>query len=393
MWLTRWGTLQVMTASALRTAPLGRVLGFLPALEGLRGLAALGIVTTHVAFQTATVHPAWLGRALGRLDLAVAVFFALSGFLLWRPHAAAARGVGQAHPLLRYWLLRAARILPAYWLCVTLVLLFLPAPAGHSWQTWLANLGLAQVFVPLSLTDGLTQMWSLSVEVAFYLLLPLFAWAMAGLRAERARARIPVLAGVSVVALGWAWLPVPTPAHIHHTNWLPGYLPWFAAGMVLAELVTERTVRPQAFARFAAVLARRRLMLAVAAVCFVLACTPLAGPPGLADPSSAQYATKIALGALIGLALLGPLVLAPASSYRYLTSAVGLAVGRWSYGVFVWHLAVLAMIFPMLQVPMFGGHFFLVWGSTVVITLCVAAASYALVEEPSRKWIQGVRGV
>ena len=40
---------------------------------------------------------------------------------------------------------------------------------------WLANLSLTQVYVPLTLTPGLTQMWSLSVEVAFYLALPLLA--------------------------------------------------------------------------------------------------------------------------------------------------------------------------------------------------------------------------
>ena len=40
---------------------------------------------------------------------------------------------------------------------------------------WLANLTLTQIYVPLTLTAGLTQMWSLSVEVTFYLVLPLLA--------------------------------------------------------------------------------------------------------------------------------------------------------------------------------------------------------------------------
>jgi peptidoglycan/LPS O-acetylase OafA/YrhL len=55
--------------------------GFLPAVEGMRACAAIGVVITHVAFQTG--HTTWsTGRLLGRFDLAVAVFFALSGFLL-----------------------------------------------------------------------------------------------------------------------------------------------------------------------------------------------------------------------------------------------------------------------------------------------------------------------
>ena len=40
---------------------------------------------------------------------------------------------------------------------------------------WLANLTLTQIYVPLTLTAGLTQMWSLSVEVSFYLALPMLA--------------------------------------------------------------------------------------------------------------------------------------------------------------------------------------------------------------------------
>ena len=70
---------------------VGGTRGFLPAVEGMRACAAVGVVVTHVAFQTG--HTGGItGRLFGRFDLAVAVFFALSGFLLWRGHAAAARG-------------------------------------------------------------------------------------------------------------------------------------------------------------------------------------------------------------------------------------------------------------------------------------------------------------
>ena len=151
--------------------------GFIPSLEGMRAFAALGIVVTHVAFQTGAANSAVMGRIWGRFDLTVAIFFALSGFLLWRSHAAQARGLGSAQSMGTYFFSRAVRILPAYWVVVILVLLFLPE-AGDSWKVWAANLTLTQVFVPLTLTEGLTQMWSLSVEMAFYLLLPFAAAAM-----------------------------------------------------------------------------------------------------------------------------------------------------------------------------------------------------------------------
>lgn len=77
------------------SAEIGGTRSFLPAVEGMRACAAIGVVVTHVAFQTGHTSGAD-GRFFGRFDLAVAVFFALSGFLLWRGHAAAARGLRTA---------------------------------------------------------------------------------------------------------------------------------------------------------------------------------------------------------------------------------------------------------------------------------------------------------
>lgn len=353
---------------------------FVPALEGMRGYAALGVLLTHVAFQTAAVADPAIGRVWSRFDLAVAVFFALSGYLLWRPHAASAHGGPAAPTTARYLRHRAARILPAYWVAVFVVLLFLPQ-AGSGLQVWLANLGLVQVFVPLTLTDGLTQMWSLSVEFAFYLVLPLIAFTMRPLRAHRAGLRLPVLLGVAAASLAWAFLPVPTPNAIYSDNWLPGYFPWFAAGMVLAELAVTPAPRMRRLA------SRRWLMLGMALVAFLLAATDLAGPEGLARPHPWQYSMKIVLGAIVAFGLLATPVLVE-RRYRVLTHPVSLMLGRWSYGIFIWHLAVLAIIFPTFGVPMFNGHFVFVLVATVLLTLPVAAASYALVEEPVRRLVR-----
>ena len=98
---------------------------FLPAVEGMRACAAIGVVITHVGFQTG--HTTWsTGRVLGRFDLAVAVFFALSGFLLWRGHAAAARGLRHAPPTGHYLRSRLVRIMPGYLVAVVLILLLFP---------------------------------------------------------------------------------------------------------------------------------------------------------------------------------------------------------------------------------------------------------------------------
>ncbi|GAB2648509.1 acyltransferase family protein [Nocardia goodfellowii] len=370
--------------SATTTPTAVRSRGFVPALEGMRGLAALGVLVTHVAFQTGSSSMPVLGRVWERFDMAVAVFFALSGFLLWRPHAAAARGLGTAPTVGYYFRHRAARILPAYWAVVVAVLLLLPSAADTAgWRVWFSNLALLQVFIPLTLTDGLTQMWSLSVEVAFYLVLPLLAFSVVWLRGAAARWRVPVLVALAVICLSWNFIPVPTPDAIHADNWLPAYLPWFAAGMVLAELVDiRRTAGP---ARWVRVLGNQPLMWTIALAAFLFSATDLGGPAGLTRAEPWQYAAKMALGLIIGFTLLAPLVLGD-RRHRWLESRLAATIGRWSYGIFLWHLAVLSIVFPVFGILPFRGDFLWVLCLTIALTIPVAAASYALIEDPARRF-------
>ena len=116
----------------------------------MRACAAIGVVVTHVAFQTG--HTGGItGRLFGRFDLAVAVFFALSGFLLWRGHAAAARGLRPRPPTGHYLRSRIVRIMPGYLVAVVVILTLLP-DAKADLTVWLANLSLTQIYVPLTLT-------------------------------------------------------------------------------------------------------------------------------------------------------------------------------------------------------------------------------------------------
>jgi peptidoglycan/LPS O-acetylase OafA/YrhL len=344
----------------------------------MRACAAVGVVVTHVAFQTGHTGGT-AGRLFGRFDLAVAVFFALSGFLLWRGHAAAARGLRTVPPTGHYLRSRIVRIMPGYLVAVVVILTLLPDVKADL-TVWLANLTLTQIYVPLTLTAGLTQMWSLSVEVAFYLALPFLA-----LLARRlpVRARIPVIAAVAVASLGWAVMisasPISAPFGINPLNWPPAFFSWFAAGMLLAELTVSDVGWPHRLAR------RRVLMAAVAAVAFLVAASPLAGPEGLAPGTVSQFIVKAAMGAVLAAALIAPLVLdRPDTSHRMLGNTTMVTLGRWSYGLFVWHLAGLAMVFPVIGEFAFNGHMPVVLVLTVIFGFAIAAVSYALVESPCR---------
>jgi len=361
---------------------VGGTRSFLPAVEGLRACAAMGVVVTHVAFQTG--HSGGVaGRLFGRFDLAVAVFFALSGFLLWRGHAAAARDPGRKDlgpPIGHYLRSRVVRIMPAYVVAVVVILSLLPDADHASLTVWLANLTLTQIYVPLTLTGGLTQMWSLSVEVCFYLALPILA-----LLARRVpvRFRVPAIAALGALSWAWAWVPLHTQSGINPLSWPPAFFSWFAAGMLLAEWVHSPIGLPH---RLAQKQAGRVLMAGIAVVAYLVAASPLAGPAGLAVGSNLQFAVKTATGSLVAWALVAPLVLdRPDTPHRLLGSTTMVTLGRWSYGLFIWHLAALAMVFPVIGTFPFTGRMPTVLVLTLIFGFAIAAVSYGLVESPARE--------
>jgi peptidoglycan/LPS O-acetylase OafA/YrhL len=149
--------------------------------------------------------------------------------------------------------------------------------------------------------------------------------------------------------------------------------------MRLAELTVTPVGWPHRLAR------RRVLMAVVAVVAFLIAASPLAGPEGLAPGTAHQFIVKIAMGAVLSGALLAPLVLAaPDTPHRILGNSTMVTLGRWSYGLFIWHLAALWMVFPIIGEFAFNGHMPVVLVLTVVIGFAIAAVSYALVESPCR---------
>ncbi|KDF00178.1 acyltransferase [Mycolicibacterium aromaticivorans JS19b1 = JCM 16368] len=361
-----------MTADA---QGVGGTRGFLPAVEGMRACAAVGVVLTHVAFQTGTTG-AVVGRLLHRFDLAVAVFFALSGFLLWRGHAAAARGLRRRPPTGHYLRSRLVRIMPGYVVAVVVILTLLPDANHASFTVWWANLTLTQVYVPLTLTAGLTQMWSLSVEVSFYLALPILAFAA---RRLPVRTRVPVIAAIALASLGWGLLPIHTVQGVNFLNWPPAYASWFAAGMLLAEW----TVSPLGWAHK---LARNRWAITgIALAAYLISASPLAGPKDLVPATLGQFVIRTSMGAIVAGALLAPLVLdRPDTRHPILGSRFMVTLGRWSYGLFVWHLAALVMVFPMVGRFMFNGNLIVTLVLTLVLGFAMAAVSYALIESPCR---------
>ncbi len=374
--------------------PPGRPLHAFPGLDAVRAAGATAVLATHVAFQTGRSVGGPLSGTLARLDIGVALFFVLSGFLLFRPFAQAATGDRTRWPsTVDYLWRRALRILPAYWLAVTACLLLIPSNAGlRGPEVWLRHLTLTQVYSAGLQRHGLTQMWSLCTEVLFYLLLPVLAFLVLGRRGSAGGRRpFVVLAAVASVSVGWQLVTTRTSwVDVHAAGqWLPGYLDWFAGGMALALVqvrlaagtASQRMHRAQELARSTATCWGASLAL------FAVATSPVAGPRSLeAVATTWEAVLKNLLYGASALLVVLPLVLGPqdeGSTVRALGRRPVQLLGEISYGVFLWHLLVLETVVRLLHQPLFTGSWVSLFALTWVAAVGVAAVSYVVVERPA----------
>lgn len=162
----------------------GKQKSTIASLDGVRAFACICVVVFHLNFAARAVnvwHPIHdLGSLVGAVALAgqsgVALFFILSGFLLFMPFAKAML-FGSTWPSARlFYLRRAFRILPAYYVSL-LILILLSHPEYLQVSHW-KEMGLFLSFfmdVPGTYQSINGPYWTLAVEVQFYMLLPLLA--------------------------------------------------------------------------------------------------------------------------------------------------------------------------------------------------------------------------
>jgi peptidoglycan/LPS O-acetylase OafA/YrhL len=361
-------------------------------LDTLRFVGALAVLTTHVAFQSGDyVRHGVLGTLLARLDVGVAIFFVLSGFLLSRPYLARA-ALDLPRPATGFYLYRRfLRIYPVYAVAVVLALSLLEENTGTDLRDWAVTLLLANTFFDPSLPAGLSQMWSLGVEASFYLVLPFLMLAATGRRLRRWRVLL-VLAAMVALTMWWqadliariAPVAVGAPQ-----QWLPAYLSWFAIGIGIAMVHVDMTRgRAGRVGRSLLDLGRQSgSCWALAGALMLVAATPLAGPVLLAPVGVAEALTKnIIYGLIGGLLVLSGVFAVPGSRFARLFGApLPRHLGHTSYSVFCLHLLLIDLLMDWTDWPLFGGHGVQLWLLTLAGSLLAAEASYRLIERPSQR--------
>ncbi len=351
-----------------------------PALDGIRAVAVVAVVVYHFFARGAT------GGYLG-----VDMFFVLSGYLIttlllieWTNH--------RSIDLRAFWARRARRLLPALFLVLVVVAVWSGFALDAARRSSVRGQGLSALFysanwyliyggeAAIGRVGGLSPLfhtWSLAIEEQFYLVWPLIV--LACLHRWRGALRplaivAVVLSVVSVVLMpllfvpgneGRAYLATDTRAH------------QLLIGALLAMLLHTAVLREKS-ERWAPRLGPFAAVAVIAAVLFA---------PG---PETSKFLYN---GGSVGFALCVAVVIAavmaPApSGLKTLLALTPLVwLGRISYGVYLWHVPVRAMI-SNAETGLSGPWLL---GARVVATLALASLSYFLVEMPIRRGLVGGR--
>jgi peptidoglycan/LPS O-acetylase OafA/YrhL len=328
------------------------------ALDGIRAFAALSVVVFHAATgigfgrsidSASQTIPARLFFNLG--NFGVAVFFALSGFLLFREFVGQLLFDRPHKRLPLYFAKRFLRIYPAYWLALLGALIVVGAKNVHGGS--FGNLLLIErYFNGTNLFVGLGVAWTLAVEVAFYVFLPFFSGALwlvcRRLGDARARLAVVLCSLVAISMVSFWWLGVASPegfGALQYRQTLPGFFFWFALGMSMAVAVEWRASGRSLPAPIVGFADRTWACWLCAASCY--AAIALTGSVDVYEGTSqAQFIVKLTFQGLAAFFVVLPAALGAGrgAGIAVLEQKWVVWLGVVSYGIYLWHQVILRWV-------------------------------------------------
>ncbi len=346
-------------------------LTYQPALDGLRAIAVLAVMLFHAGV------PLFPGGFLG-----VDIFFVLSGYLITTLLAAEFASSGTI-ALGRFYMRRALRLFPALLLLVAVLQVWtmratflFPGQLAEvrreivTTLLYVANWAqVARIVEPLGF---LSHTWSLAIEEQFYIVWPLaLGWLLKSVSRPAACWIVAAGALASALARAMLWTGPESFARVFHGSDTRAEA--LLAGCLLALLLGQRAFAEMAATRRAAVSAAAAVAALVLAWLFSQAATE----------SGWMYRGGFSLAAAAAMLVILDLRIAPGGAIaRILSVAPAVAIGRISYGLYLWHWPIFLVLSPWITGlspgPTLAVRF--------LVTFAVAALSWFVLERPVLSW-------
>ena len=355
------------TGAASEPIPRAAVSGRFPCFDGLRAIAAISVLVTHVAFAAGANAGSAFGMFFARMDAGVAVFFVISGFLLYRPFVSAHLRERPAPATGPFFWRRFLRIYPAYWLVLIVVVYVFADKHIHDVQSFVMWFGLVHIYSQRHSFGPLVQSWTLATEVSFYVFLPIWAWLIrrraVASTPKRLRRELVGIALLVAVSIAWKAFVLSygfSDGRIGQLRmWLPWWLDMFAIGMPYKSGGIPLHL----------LWGQHYLYLATAALLIL----------------PAVFGTQTRDSSLVR---------------RFLTNRVVVYLGVVSYGIYLWHDPWIDRYIPWSGVPNFAIYnsdvpfawhtsrvvsipFFAMILAILALTVATASVSWFLVERPT----------
>lgn len=345
----------------------------LDALTGMRGIAAWFVVLYHIRAAFPDSVPEWIVATLSKGYLAVDLFFVLSGFVMWLTYGDKFQKDGLSAAPQFLWR-RIARIYPLHFLIIvatmayatTLALAGKPNDLQFPFEELPLHLLLIQNWWTTDFLTWNDPSWSISAELAAYILLPFAAVAL--FRKDWS----PVACVVGAIVLALA-LHIWFLAHGEHSigknivwNGLPRCFAGFFSGVMISMIWRARPAGPTTIVAFVVALCTFGMFVA-----------------GMAPETFAMPLTFTAL--------VYWLAMTSSASRNPLCGRIVLHLGDISYSTYLGHF-LLWIVFKHLFVddphnvplPLIGLFLLSVYLSSVVL--------YRMVEAPGRTLLQSLDG-
>ncbi len=410
-----------------RTPPKQDGQSTIAALDGVRAIAALFVigfhidVINHTDLWVAWQHP--LASALITLGgSGVTLFFVLSGFLLFMPYAKALLFDAKWPSARQFYLRRALRILPAYYLALALIIVFFQPhylqPAY--WKQLFLFVTMFMDSSPQTFRQLNGPFWTLAVEWQFYMLMPLLMFGFfcvvrrfQALPKQRLFLVLACCLTLILYGLTIRYIGIYAVRHPEQTFHLPAlvrkialmllygmtgkYLENFALGMLICTCYTYAQ-HPEFGVQLKAALLRnsrwlRRfglvLLLFTAIWHFQVMQMPVVQFNFL-DPLKYKFDWLNEMVIATGYSSWVLAILFGSPTLKGLFSLLPLRkLGMISFGLYIWHLPLLDFyhdkIVPHLNLSGARSIYLSYWLWVLICVIPVATASYLLVERPWMK--------